>query len=79
MTFEKKIFLKYTMDFNSFCKELTPYLTGAAIGGLCHLFYQEIKIFRARNKLLKLLREALEALEKYKESIADSQNNELKE
>ena len=76
---KKNIFLKYTMDFNSFCKKSMPYLTGAAIGGLCHLFYKEIKINRARNEFLKLLREALEALEKYKESIADSQNNELKE
>ena len=67
------------MDFNSFCKELTPYLTGAAIGGLCHLIYKEIKIIRARNEFLKLLRKALEALEKYEEPIADSQNNELKE
>ena len=67
------------MDFNSFCKELTPYLTGAAIGGLCHLIYKEIKFIRAEKKLLKLLREAREALENYEEPIADSQNNELKE
>ena len=67
------------MDFNSFCKELTPYLTGAAIGGLCHLIYKEIKFIRAQNEFLKLLRKAQEALENYEEPIADSQNNELKE
>ena len=80
------------MDFNSFCKELMPYVTGAAIGGLCHFCYKEIKRIRARNKFLKLLRKSLEALEKYKEviaaeealekvkeAIAVSQNNELKE
>ena len=67
------------MDFNSFCKELTPYLPGAAIGGLCHLIYKEIKIIRAQNEFVKLLRKSLEALEKYEESIADSQNNEFKE
>ena len=48
MTFEKKI-LKYTMDFNSFCKELMPYVTGAAIGGLCRFCYKEIKRIQVRN------------------------------
>ena len=33
------------MDFNSFCKELMPYLTGAAIGGLCSLIYKDKKSF----------------------------------
>ena len=31
------------MDFNSFRKELMPYVTGAAIGGLCYWVYKEIK------------------------------------
>ena len=63
------------MDFNSFCKELIPYVTGAAIGGLCHFVYKEIKFIRASNEFVKLLRKALEALE----ALEDSQNNELKE
>ena len=54
------------MDFNSFCKELMPCVTGAAIGGLCHFCYKEIKRIRVRNELLRLLRESHEALEKYK-------------
>ena len=81
------------MDFNSFCKDLMPYVvTGAAIGGLYRFCYKEIKRIRVGNEILKLLRESLEALEKYeeviaanealekvKESIEDPQNNELKE
>ena len=89
----KKIFLKYTMDFNSFCKELMPYVaTGAAIGGLCRFCYKEIKKIQVRNEILNLLSKSLEALEKYeevteaqealekvKEAITVPQNNELKE
>ena len=80
------------MDFNSFCKELMPYVTGAAIGGLCRFCYKEMKRIRVRNEILKLLSESLETLEKYKEVteaqealekakelIEDPQNNELKE
>ena len=80
------------MAFNSFCKLMPYVVTGAAIGGLCHLIYKEIKFIRAQNEFLKLLRKAQEALEKYeeviaaeealekvKEAIAVSQNNELKE
>ena len=91
MTFEK-IFLKYTMDFNSFCKLMPYVVTGAAIGSLCRFCYEEIKRIRVRNELLRLLRESHEALEKYKkiteakealekvkETIEDLQNNELKE
>ena len=80
------------MDFNSLCKKLTPYLAGAAIGGLCHFCYKEIKRIRVRNELLKLLDKSIEALDKYeeimeakealekvKETIAVPHNNELKE
>ena len=81
------------MDFNSFCKELMPYVvTGAVIGGLCRFCYKEIKRIQVRNEILKLLSKSLEALEKYeevtaaqealekvKEAIEDPQNNELKE
>ena len=73
------------MDFNSFRKELMPYVTGAAIGGLCYWVYKEIKIIRASEEFVKKLRKAQEALEALKkaedaeEAIALSQNNELKE
>ena len=74
------------MDFNSFCKALTPYLTGAAIGGLCLLFVEELQKIRRANQLLKLLRELEEALEEgierakvQTQEVAASRNNELKE
>ena len=85
MTFEK-IFPTYTMDFNSFCKALTPYLTGAAIGALCHLFVEELQKIRDRNRAIKFLREFREALEKdieeskvQTQEVAASRNYELKE
>ena len=50
MTFEKKIFLKYTMDFNSFLEQF-PYVTVAAI--CCYWVYKEIKFILAENELKK--------------------------
>ena len=69
------------MDFNSFCKAVTPYLTGAAIGVLCHLFVEELQKIRDRKRAIKLLREFRESLEKFIEEskVAASRNNELKE
>ena len=59
------------MDFNSFCKELMPYVvTGAAIGALCRFCYKEIKRIRVRNEILNLLGKSLQALEKYEEVTA---------
>ena len=85
MIFEK-IFPTYTMDFNSFCKALTPYLTGVAIGALCRLFVEELQKIRDRKRAIKFLREFLEASEKYIEEskvqtqeVAASRNNDLKE
>ena len=53
------------MSYNSFCKEvLTPVLTGVAIGGLCRFFVEELQKIRARKRLVKLLCELEEALEK---------------
>ena len=72
------------MDFNSFCNQLMPYVTVAAIGGLCYWVYKDIKFIRAENEFVKKMRKALEALEALKkaedaeEAIALSQNNELK-
>ena len=80
MTFEK-IFPTYTMDFNSFCKALTPYLTGAAIGVLYCSFVEEVQKIQDRKRAIKFLREVREASEKYIEEskVAASRNYELKE
>ena len=63
------------MPYNSFCKEvLTPVLTGVAVGALCRLFVEELQKIRARNRLIKILREVQEALE---EGIEEAKAMEL--
>ena len=53
------------MDYDSFCKQvLIPALTGAAISTLCHLIIDEFKKIRDSYRLIKLLRELEDALDK---------------